>query len=311
MPEEHYTWIPRDELLTFEEIALVARAFAACGVRKLRLTGGEPLLRRDLPRLLKLLAGVEGIEALALTTNGVLMREYAGQLRRAGLQRVTFSLDTLRPDRFGAIAGRGELRQVLEGIEAARQAGFERIKLNTVVTRGLNDDEVADIVRFAHERQLEPRFIEYMDVGGATHWASARVVPFGEILARIEHEFGRLTSVDGRGSAPAEQYRLESGRTVGMISSTTRPFCGTCDRGRLTADGVWYLCLYARQGTDFRALVRSGAGLDELAEQIRTRWPQRDDRGAEVRAETAHRTAFVPLSDLKRDYHLEMHTRGG
>lgn len=310
MPEESYAWLPREDILTFEETVLLADLFAEHGATKVRLTGGEPLLRRDLDRLVAQLAARPWIEDLALTTNGVLLADHARALRAAGLQRVTISLDTLRADRFAEMTRRRDLHSVLRGIDAAAAAGFP-LKIDSVIVGGRNDDEIEDLLAFARERGAELRFIEYMDVGGATGWSIAQVVSRDEILARLTAVHGPIEALGERGPAPAERYRLADGTTFGVIASTTRPFCRACDRSRLTADGVWLLCLYAAHGTDLRRPLRAGAPVDTLREMIAAVWKGRADRGAEERRALPARGAFVPLATLKRDKHLEMHTRGG
>jgi cyclic pyranopterin phosphate synthase len=311
MPEPDYVWLPRESILTFEETATLVSAFVACGAERVRLTGGEPLLRRNVAELIGHLSALPGIADLALTTNGVLLASQARDLRAAGLQRITVSLDTLDRTRFQQLARFDELPAVLRGIDAAARAGFESIKIDTVVIRGRNDDEIPALLDFGASVGAEVRFIEYMDVGGATHWSMGAVVPRAEIMARLEALYGRLEPVAGRGSAPAERFRLPDGRTFGIIASTTEPFCAACDRSRVTADGMWLLCLYARGGLDLRRPLREGAGVDDLAHLIRTVWSMRADRGAEERLGAAARDAFVPIAALRKDSHLEMHTRGG
>jgi len=310
MPEESYAWLPREDILSFEETVLLADLFAEHGATKVRLTGGEPLLRRDLDTLVYSLAHRPWIEDLAITTNGVLLADQARALREAGLQRVTVSLDTLQADRFVAMTRRRDLHSVVRGLDAAAAAGFP-LKIDTVVVRGVNDDEVEDMLAFARERGAEIRFIEYMDVGGATGWSLDQVVSRDMILERIARVHGRVETLPGRGPAPAERYRLSDGTVFGVIASTTRPFCRACDRSRLTADGVWLLCLYATHGTDLRRPLRAGASLDTIREMITAVWHGRADRGAEERRSLPARGTFVPLATLKRDKHLEMHTRGG
>jgi len=311
MPEPDYAWLPRQNILDFEEIAVLADAFALEGVDRVRITGGEPLLRRDLPRLIEMLAARPAIRDLALTTNGVLLANQAVALRAAGLHRITISLDTLRRDRFQALARFDELPAVLDGIDAAAGAGFDSIKIDTVVIRGRNDDEINELLAFARSIGAEIRFIEYMDVGGATHWSMDAVVSRREILARLTEIYGPIEPLTGRASAPAERFRLSDGTTFGIIASTTEPFCAECDRSRLTADGLWLLCLYARGGLDLRHPLREGATLDELAHLIRTVWSMRADRGAEERLGSPARDVLIPVAALRRDAHLEMHTRGG
>jgi cyclic pyranopterin phosphate synthase len=312
MPQEDYTWLPRDDLLTFEEIVTLADIGAELGVDRVRLTGGEPLLRRDLPRLISLLAHRPWMTDLALTTNGVMLADAAVDLRTAGLHRLTVSLDTLRADRFKQLTRMDLLPQVLTGIAAARAAGFSRLKLDTVVSRGDNDDELLDLLAFAHDENAEIRFIEYMDVGGATGWRPDAVVSRAEMLERITAHYGRATPIPDPGSsAPAERFQLPDGQTFGIISSTTQPFCAHCDRARLTADGVLLLCLYAQHGLDLRRPLRAGASAGTLRKMIDAVWQGRADRGAEERQQVRDRGVYIPLKALKKDAHLEMHTRGG
>ena len=311
MPEPDYAWLPRENILDFEEIAVLVDAFTSLGVDRVRITGGEPLLRRELPRLVEMLAARPAVRDLALTTNGVLLAAQAQALRAAGLHRLTVSLDTLRRDRFQALARFDELPAVLAGIDAAARAGFDAIKIDTVVIRGRNDDELKELLEFARSVPAEIRFIEYMDVGGATHWSIDAVVSQREILARLSDTYGPIAPLPGRDSAPAERFALPDGTTFGIIASTTQPFCAACDRSRLTADGLWLLCLYARGGLDLRHPLREGATREELAHLIRTVWSMRADRGAEERLGSPAREVLIPVAALRRDAHLEMHTRGG
>src|SRR6202158_5875771 len=311
MPQEEYVWLPRQELLTFEEIARLVDVFTSLGVEDVRLTGGEPLLRHDVAGLVRMLAANPRIRDLAMTTNGVLFAEHAEELRAAGLHRVTLSLDTLRPERFLALTGRDTHAQVLAGIAAARRAGFAKLKLDTVVLRGTNDDELADLIEFGREASAEVRFIEYMDVGGATEWSLDKVSPRAATLDRWRKRYGAITPLGENSSAPAERFRLPDATVFGIIASTTTPFCRRCDRSRLTADGLWYLCLYAQSGIDLRQLLRAGASPEELAARITSAWREPTDRGAELRAATGHRGVFVGIEQLRQDPHLEMHTRGG
>ena len=310
MPEEEYVWLPREDILHFEEVARLAAAFASLGTHRMRITGGEPLLRRNLPALVELLARLDGVTDLALTTNGVLLADEADPLRRAGLHRITISLDTLRRDRFVRLTRSDELSRVLAGVRAAGDH-FPVVKLDSVVVRGVNDDELIELVEYAKTAGAEVRFIEYMDVGGATHWSADRVFSRAAMLAVLGAHYGTITALPGDGAAPADRFRLSDGTTFGIISSTTQPFCRTCDRSRLTADGLWFRCLYAREGMDLRALVRSGASDEAVREAIVTAWSAREDRGAELRLTERERTPFVPISRLRSDPHLEMHTRGG
>jgi cyclic pyranopterin phosphate synthase len=311
MPEDEYLWLPREDLLTYEEIGQLADLFGTVGVQRLRLTGGEPLLRRDLTDLIAQLASRPWLRDLALTTNGVRLADAAVELKRAGLHRVTVSLDTLRRDRFQRLARLDALPQVLAGIEAVRRAGFADLKLDAVITRGDNDDEIVDLIEFARRAGAELRYIEYMDVGGATHWRPEKVIAAQDILAILSDRYGPVEPILESGSAPATRYRLPDGLTFGIIASTTRPFCRTCDRARLTADGVLLLCLYAQHGTDLRRPLRAGASRDTMLNLIRAVWEGRADRGAEERRGVRQRGAYIPVSMLKKDAHLEMHTRGG
>jgi cyclic pyranopterin phosphate synthase len=311
MPERDYVWLPRRDILDFEEIGRLVGVFTELGVDRVRLTGGEPLLRRDLPRLVELLAANPRLTDLALTTNGVLLSEQAAALRGAGLPRVTVSLDTLRPDRFRELARFDELPRVLAGIEAAAAAGFAPLKIDTVVMRGANDDELAPLIDYGRRVGAQVRFIEYMDVGGATLWSPEKVVPRAEILERLGRAEGPIEAMGNEGSAPAERFRLSDGTVFGIIASTTAPFCGSCDRSRLTADGLWYLCLYAAQGLDLRAPLRAGASAGELRDLMEAAWLRRDDRGAEERLAVRNRAPLLPRTALREDPHLEMHTRGG
>jgi cyclic pyranopterin phosphate synthase len=332
MPEEEYKWIERSEILTFEELTTLARVFIGLGVEKLRLTGGEPLLRRDLPQLVAMLnmslrprsnangkngvldsAASSGLRDLALTTNGLLLAAQASDLHQAGLDRVTISLDTLRPERFRALARYGAVEDVLAGIRAARDAGFDGLKINSVVIRGFNDDELADMIDFGRSAGAEVRFIEYMDVGGATHWSASQVVSRAEMLDRLRDRFGPIEplNLETQGAAPADRFRFAEGTTFGIISSTTAPFCALCDRARLTPDGLFLLCLYAHNGLDLKHPLRAGASMDELRALISERWQERRDRGAEERKTLRARGPLFQIEDLRRDVHLEMHTRGG
>jgi GTP 3',8-cyclase len=311
MPETDYAWLPRETLLSFEEITALAEAFTALGVDRVRITGGEPLLRRNLPSLVTQLAALPAVQDLALTTNGVLLAEQAHLLRRAGLHRITVSLDTLHRQRFQRLTRFDHHAAVLAGIDAAARAGFDSLKIDSVVMRGVNDDELIELIEYGRSVGAEVRFIEYMDVGGATRWSREAVVSQDDILAVLSAHYGPITSVPGRGSAPADRFTLSDGTTFGIIASTTQPFCADCDRSRLTADGVWLMCLYARAGTDLRRPVRAGATRDEVIQLIRTVWAQRADRGAEERLALGRREALIPLAALKKDAHLEMHTRGG
>jgi GTP 3',8-cyclase len=311
MPEEDYVWLPRGEILQFEEISTLVEVFMDLGVDKVRLTGGEPLLRRNLDRLIRLLAAKPRLRDLAITTNGVLLAEQAEALRAAGLHRVTVSLDTLRRDRFLALTRRQTHAQVLEGLRAVAAVGFSETKIDTVVIRGVNDDELIELIEFARTVPAEVRFIEYMDVGGATRWSMDQVVSRDEMLGVLERHYGPIEPLVEQTTAPADRYRLQDGTVFGIIASTTAPFCASCDRSRLTADGIWYLCLYAQRGTDLRGPLRDGASREALKTLVASTWRDRRDRGAEERLQLRHRSPLVQIAKLREDPHLEMHTRGG
>ena len=307
MPEDEYVWLPDESILSEGELERVARAFVALGARAVRITGGEPLLRPELESIVARVARIEGVSDLALTTNGVLFAPRAEALKRAGLGRVTFSIDTLRPERARALSRTTRLGDVLPGLRTARAAGFRGTKINAVVMRGKNDDELRDLVALARESDAEMRFIEYMDVGGATRWSARDVVSKGEILAAL----GEPEPIHTGSPAPAARYRMSDGTIIGVVASTTAPFCASCDRSRVTADGVLFGCLYGERGVDLRTPLRADANEADIAAIVREAWEARDDRGAEHRRALAERTAFVPLSRLRADPHREMHTRGG
>ena len=311
MPEADYVWLPRESLLTFEEIGRIVDVFTPAGVDRVRITGGEPLLRRDLPVLIASLAARDAVKDLALTTNGVLLAKQAHILRDAGLHRITISLDTLRPERFTALTRSDEHAAVLAGVDSAAAAGFASLKLDTVVMRGVNDDELVALLNYGRRVGAEVRFIEYMDVGGATRWTPEAVVSRREMLERLSAHYGGVLAIDEVSSAPADRYLLPDGTTFGIISSTTEPFCASCDRSRLTADGVWLLCLYASTGTDLRRPLRAGATAEELQQLVAAVWSVRADRGAEERMGMDRETTLIPIRSLRKDAHLEMHTRGG
>jgi cyclic pyranopterin phosphate synthase len=311
MPGEEYVWLPREDILHFEEVSTLVDTFTELGVDKVRLTGGEPLLRRGLPSLVRMLGAKPRIRDLAITTNGILLAEHARALFEAGLHRVTVSLDTLRSERFKALTRRDAQQKVLDGIDAAVRVGFRGLKLDTVVMRGTNDDELVDLIEYGKRVGAEVRFIEYMDVGGATLWSMSQVFPRAEMLDRLARHYGRIEPLIEETSAPADRFVLPDGTSFGIISSTTAPFCRSCDRSRLTADGVWYLCLYAKKGIDLRRAIRSGASRDEVKSLLVPAWRERRDRGAEERLALLERRPLVPIGELRKDAHLEMHTRGG
>jgi cyclic pyranopterin phosphate synthase len=314
MPEEEYTWLPRETILSFEEMCVVAGLFTELGVDKVRLTGGEPLLRKDLPSLVQMLRGNPRITDLALTTNGILLAEQAQVLHDAGLHRLTISLDTLNPERFRTLTKRDMHAAVLEGIETARRVGYRGLKLDTVAIRGFNDDELADLIEYGRRVEAEVRFIEYMDVGGATDWSMDKVLSREAILDTLSRRYGKIEAIAEVSSAPAQRFVLPDGTSFGIIPSTTTPFCASCDRSRVTADGMWFLCLYAREGIDLRRPLREGASAEHLKSLIQSVWQARRDRGAEQRKELERigvRARLVEIERLRQDPHLEMHARGG
>jgi len=308
MPEEQY---PRDaEFLSAAarmnagEIERLARHFVALGVRKLRLTGGEPLLRRDLAAIVANLASIPGVEDLALTTNGVLLAPRAAELRAAGLRRLTVSLDALDPAIYARLSGdRGRVEDALAGIEAAQGAGFERIKLNTVVMRGVNDTEVLPLLERWRGTGIVVRFIEYMDVGTCNGWRASEVVPSAELVARIGARWPIEPVERAYRGEVAERWRFADGAgELGFVSSVSAPFCGDCHRARLSADGKLYTCLFASVGTDLLGPLRAGASDDELLELARRAWLHRADRYSELRAE---------WSGAARPRRIEMYRIGG
>lgn len=315
MPEDDYVWLPREDVLTFEEMATLTGYFADLGVDKVRLTGGEPLLRRNLSRLIRLLLQDRRITEIALTTNGILLADQAQELYEAGLHRVTVSLDTLRPERFRQLTRRDEFARVIAGIEAVGKTGFANLKLDTVAIRGFNDDELVALIEFAKPYRAEVRFIEYMDVGGANDWSMDKVLSRAAILEQLSEHYGPIEALPERGAAPAQRFLLPDGSTFGIIPSTTTPFCAQCDRSRVTADGMWYLCLYATSGTDLRQPLRRGATAEEMRALLRAGWAARRDRGAEERKALERvglrEGGLIGIDRLREDPHLEMHARGG
>ncbi len=271
MPAEIVRFVPRRELLTFEEIERFARVVADLGVNKLRLTGGEPLVRHELPELVRRLAAIDGIRDLALTTNGMLLAEQAGALKAAGLHRLNISLDTLNPEVFEKISRRTGLEQVLAGIAAAREAGFDRIRLNAVSIRGITEDEIVPLARFAREHGFELRFIEYMPLDADGRWDMQQVLGGDEVRAVIEREVGRLELTPANDpSQPANDYRyLDGGGRIGFINPVTHNFCGACNRLRLTAEGQVRNCLFSTVEWDAREVMRSGGDDEQLAALVR------------------------------------------
>jgi cyclic pyranopterin phosphate synthase len=304
MPKEvfgrDFQFLEREELLTFEEIARLARVFVACGVRKIRVTGGEPLVRRNVERLIQQLAGIDHLRDLTMTTNGALLASRARTLREAGLQRVTVSLDSLEEDVFRAMNDVGfPVARVLEGIEAAARAGLTPVKVNMVVKRGVNDHSVLDMADHFRGTGHVLRFIEYMDVGTTNGWRLEDVVPAAEIVRSID-AFWPLEPVEPNYQGEvARRYRYRDGAgEIGVIASVTQPFCRVCTRARLSADGQLYTCLFASRGHDLRSLLREGASDDKIAEGLTTIWARRADRYSESRTAETRPLPKVEMSRI-------------
>ncbi len=292
---DHYEFLRKQDLLTFEEIVRITRFFVCLGVSKIRLTGGEPLLRKDLPVLVEMLSQTRGVADLALTTNGILLGKHAHALRRAGLHRVTVSLDTLEEDLFRAMTDQAAApQQVLEGIDCAAEAGLRPVKINVVVQRGMNDRHVADLAARFRGTGHVLRFIEYMDVGTCNGWRPEQVVPSKEVLARIHERFPVEPMDKNYHGEVADRYRYVDGSgEIGFISSVSEPFCGSCSRARLSADGRLFLCLFAADGMDLRRPLRDGATDDDLVRLLESTWQTRNDRYSEQRA-SLHAAAQPP-----------------
>lgn len=309
MPFDEYDWIDKREILSYEEIARLVRLFVQVGVRKVRLTGGEPLVRRDLPDLITQLSGIEGLDDIALTTNGSRLSEMAQALKDAGLDRINVSIDTLDPEKFKRITKRGDLKKVLEGLSVAQRAGLEPIKINAVIERGVNEDDILELVEFGRTHGCAVRFIEYMDVGNANAWDLSRTVSKREIIDRINQRFPLVERGREEGTAPAVDYTFADGKgEVGVIASVTEPFCASCTRARLTADGRLVTCLFSQTGYDFKTRVRSDATDEALLETIVSIWTGRKDRYSADRLEAMHSPEGY---DPKKNNKLEMITLGG
>jgi GTP 3',8-cyclase len=309
MPLEEYVWIDRSEILSFEEIARLARLFAGLGVEKIRITGGEPLVRKDLHRVISMLSSIEGVRDICLTTNASLLSEQIGELAVAGLKRINVSIDTLDPEKFKQITKRGDLSGVLEGLFAAKELGLQPIKINAVIERGLNEDDIIPLVEFAREHGFAMRFIEYMDVGNANNWISQKIVSKKEIIERINARYPLREVGRENGTAPSVDYEFIDGiGDVGVIASVTEPFCSSCTRARLTADGKLVTCLFSDNGHDLKSLMRSGATDDQLIEVISSVWSKRTDRYSDERLEAMNSPeGYQP----KAHHKIEMITLGG
>jgi cyclic pyranopterin phosphate synthase len=309
MPLEHYEWIQKPLILTYEEIERLVRLFAHLGVQKVRLTGGEPMLRKDLERLIAKLSVLDGIEEICLTTNGTALAEKCCLLKAAGLDRINVSLDTLNPARFKAITQRGDLDEVLRGLSAAKHCGLEPIKINAVIEKGVNDDEIIPLAEFARENGFGIRFIEYMDVGNANDWTHDKLVPKKQILDVLSQRFPLREAGREHDSAPAVDYEFtDGGGEVGVIASVTEPFCGSCSRARLTADGKLVTCLFSSDGFDLRSLLRGNASDEQILETLRALWTARRDRYSEERlAALRSGEGYQPAARRK----IEMISLGG
>jgi GTP 3',8-cyclase len=308
MPLDEYEWIDKREILTFEEITRLARLFIQLGVEKVRLTGGEPLVRQDLAVLVQELSALEGLKDLCLTTNGALLGEKMEALKKAGLRRVNISIDTLDAEKFKRMTKRGDLNKVLEGIFAAKKAGIAPIKLNAVIERGVNDDDILPLVEFSRTHGFAMRFIEYMDVGNSNNWTSAKLVTKKEIIEKIAARYPVKEVGRGRGSAPSVDYEFVDGEgDVGVIASVTEPFCSSCTRIRLTADGKIVTCLFSHVGHDIKARLRAGASDQEISEFIGNVWRKRTDRYSAERLEALKTSTYDPKSHKK----IEMISLGG
>jgi GTP 3',8-cyclase len=308
MPLEKYEWIDRSEILTFEEVARLSKLFIGLGVEEIRITGGEPLLRHGLEFLVSQLAGLEGLKDLSLTTNASMLSEKAALLVRAGLKRINVSLDTINPEKFKQMTRRDDLASVLEGLSEARRQGMNPIKINSVIQRGVNDDDVLALVEFSRKNGFWIRFIEYMDVGNSNNWVSSRMVAKAEILNKIHARYPLKEIGRHDESAPAVNYRFLDGiGNVGVIASVTEPFCVGCTRARLTADGKLVMCLFADKSCDLKSLMRSGADDEALISCIHSAWSGRKDRYSEERLEAMNSGEYEPGQRKK----MEMISLGG
>ena len=309
MPFDEYVWIDKREILTFEEITRLAGLFATLGVNKIRLTGGEPLLRKDVDTLIGKLSTIGGIDDLCLTTNGALLEDQAPALVSAGLRRINVSLDTLDAGKFKMMTKRGDLERVLAGLFAAKRAGLHPIKINAVIERGLNDADIIPLVEFSRENGFAMRFIEYMDVGNSNNWINEKMVSKREIIERIDARFPLREVGRSYGSAPSVDYEfVDGGGDIGVIASVTEPFCASCTRARLTADGKLVTCLFSNHGHDLKGLMRSAATDDELIDVISQVWRNRSDRYSDERLEAMNSPQGYQPKEHKK---IEMITLGG
>jgi GTP 3',8-cyclase len=308
MPLEKYEWIDRREILSFEEITRLAKLFVQLGVEEIRLTGGEPILRHGLEQLINQLAQLDGLKDLCLTTNASILSEKAPALAQAGLKRINVSLDTINKEKFQQMTRRDDLTNVLGGIFAAMRHGIKPVKLNSVVQRGVNDDDIIELVEFSRQNGFWIRFIEYMDVGNSNNWVSDKMVSKKEILEKINGRYPLQEIGRNDESAPAVNYSFSDGiGNIGVIASVTEPFCSGCTRGRLTADGKLVTCLFSDQGHDLKKLIREGADDQDLIEAICLAWSTRKDRYSEERLEAMKSGEYKPDSRKK----MEMISLGG
>jgi cyclic pyranopterin phosphate synthase len=308
MPLDRYEWISRREVLTFEEITRLSGLFVSLGVEEIRVTGGEPLLRHKLSELIIRLARIEGLKDLSLTTNASFLHQHAAALSSAGIRRINVSLDTINPLKFRAMTKRDDLANVLQGLLTAKNIGIRPIKINSVVQRGVNEDDILPLTEFARQNGFWLRFIEYMDVGNTNRWVSKKMVSKKEILERIETRYPLEEIGRGDANAPAVNYRFrDGGGNIGVIASVTEPFCEGCTRGRLTADGRLVLCLFSDQSLDLKKLLRGGASDEDVTDVIRKTWMKRSDRYSEERLEAMNSGKYRPDSRRK----IEMISIGG
>ena len=309
MPLEEYSWIDRNEILSFEEITRLAALFVGLGVEKIRITGGEPLVRKDLHRLVGMLSSLEGVNDLCLTTNASLLTEQIKDLVDAGLTRVNVSIDTLDPDKFKRITKRGDLDRVLSGLFAAKAAGIHPIKINAVIERGVNEDDIIPLVDFSREHGFSMRFIEYMDVGNANSWISEKMVSKKEILERVSERYPLREVGRDNGTAPSVDFEFVDGTgDIGVIASVSEPFCSSCTRARLTADGKLVTCLFSAVGHDLKSLIRNGADDATLVSVITSIWSARTDRYSDERLTAMHSAGGY---QAKAHHKIEMITLGG
>jgi len=308
MPLDRYEWISRREVLTFEEITRLSKLFVSLGVEEIRVTGGEPLLRHKLSELIAGLARIDGLKDLSLTTNASFLHQHAASLSRAGIRRINVSLDTINTLKFRSMTKRDDLANVLQGLLTAKNIGISPIKINSVVQRGINDDDILPMTEFARQNGFWLRFIEYMDVGNSNRWVSKKMVSKKEILERIDARYPLEEIGRGNTNAPAVNYRFKDGcGNIGVIASVTEPFCEGCTRGRITADGRFVLCLFSDQSVDLKKLLRKGSSDADIAGVIRNTWLKRNDRYSEERLEAMNSGKYRPDSRRK----IEMISIGG